>query len=84
MENRLCTVDIDAFLYDDGDRIGCTLTAARSRVLMALRGQIVFTKNGQAQTSQADVPEGAISGLAKVTACFSMGSVQKGWVPFGL
>jgi len=64
MENRLCTVDIDAFLYDDGDRIGCTLTA----------GQIVFTKNGQAQTSQADVPEGAISGLAKVTICSAKGT----------
>eukprot|EP00971_Amphidinium_carterae_P180763 3585424-Amphidinium_carterae.1 len=61
---------------------------ARGHVLMALRGQIVFTKNGQAKSSVTDVPEGAISGLAKVTACyalnFSMGSVQKGWMPFGL
>jgi len=67
MENRLCTVDVDAFMYDNGDRIGCTLTG----------GQIVFTKNGQPESSQSDVPEGAISGTAKVTICSPKGTTTE-------
>jgi len=63
MQNRMCTVGTDVFMYNEDDTIGCSIAA----------GRIMFTKNGQVAAEDV-VPEGSVAGRAKVSVCSAKGT----------
>mmetsp|Transcript_20849 Transcript_20849/g.47917 ORF Transcript_20849/g.47917 Transcript_20849/m.47917 type:complete len:533 (+) Transcript_20849:62-1660(+) len=63
MQDRMCTIGTDVFMYNNDDTIGCSFSA----------GQILFTKNGEL-AAQDVAPEGVVSGRAKVSICSAKGT----------